>query len=124
MIYIYLLILSFTLTYLIKNYAIKKSLVSEVTKRSSHTIPTPHGGGIAIAITWFLGISYLHYINDINNPLYLALMVGIIIAIVSYFDDLFELSFKLRLFLQAFVAFLGLFFLGGFESLSFGLFNI
>jgi len=48
MIYIVLLLLSFILTYLIKNYAIKKSLVATVNERSSHTIPTPHGGGLAI----------------------------------------------------------------------------
>jgi len=124
MIYIYLFILSFSLTYFIKNYAIKKSLVAEVTERSSHNTPTPYGGGIAIAITWFLGLSYLFYKNDIDSSLYFALMVGIIISIVSYFDDLFELSPKLRLSVHSLVALLGLYFLGGFESFNFGLFSI
>ena len=124
MIYIFLFILSFILTYFIKNYAIKKSLVAEVTDRSSHTTPTPHGGGIAIAVTWFVGLSYLYYMDDIDSSLYLALMVGVIISVVSYFDDLFELSPKLRLSVQALVAFLGLYFLGGFESFYFGLFSI
>ena len=124
MIYLILLILSFSLTYLIKNYAIKKSLVAEVTDRSSHTTPTPHGGGIAIAITWFIGLSYLFFIDDIDSSLYLALMAGLIISVVSYFDDLFELSAKLRLSVQALVALLGLYFLGGFESFNFGFFSI
>ena len=118
MIYLALFILSFSLTYLIKNYAIKKSLVAEVNDRSSHTIPTPHGGGIAIAVSWFLGISYLHYLNDIDSSLYFALMVGIIISVVSYFDDLFELSAKVRLITQALVALLGLYFLGGLEEIN------
>ena len=52
------------------------------------------------------------------------MIVGIIISVVSYFDDLFELSAKLRLSVQALVAFLGLYFLGGFESFNFGLFGI
>jgi len=124
MLYILLLILSFILTYFIKNYAIKKSLIAEVNERSSHTAPTPHGGGIAIAVTWFVGLSYLFYIGDIDSSLYLALMVGVIISVVSYFDDLFELSAKLRLSVQALVALLGLYFLGGFESFNFGLFSI
>ena len=38
---------------------IKKSLVATVNERSSHTVPTPHGGGIALAITWFIGLIYL-----------------------------------------------------------------
>jgi len=124
LVYILLFIVSFSLTYLIKNYAIKKSLVAEVNERSSHTTPTPHGGGIAIAFTWFIGITYLFYMNDIDNSLYYALMVGLVISFVSYFDDLYELSAKLRLGVQALVALSGLYFLGGFESFSFFFFSI
>ena len=124
MLYVVLFLLSFLLTYFIKNYAIKKLLVAEVNERSSHTTPTPHGGGIAIAITWFIGLSYLFYMNEIDCSLYLSLMIGIIISIVSYFDDLFDLSPRFRVSVQAFVALLGLYFLGGFESLNFGLFSI
>ncbi|MDD2450053.1 MAG: glycosyl transferase, partial [Sulfurimonas sp.] len=66
MIYIILFLLSFSLTYLIKNYAIKKSLVAEVNERSSHTVATPHGGGIAVALTWFIGLIYLYFTNQIE----------------------------------------------------------
>ena len=124
MIYIFFFILSFILTYYIKNYAIKKSLVAEVTDRSSHTTPTPHGGGIAIAVTWFLGISYLYYLDNMNASLYFALMVGVIISVISYMDDLFELSAKIRLLIQSLVAILGLYFLGGFEIFDFGVFTV
>ncbi len=118
MIYILLLIISFTLTHLIKNYAIKKSFVAEVNERSSHTSPTPHGGGIAVAVTWFMGISYLFFINDIDSSLYFALLAGVIISVVSFFDDLFELSAKVRLVAQTLVAVLGLYFLGGLEKID------
>jgi Fuc2NAc and GlcNAc transferase len=123
-IYIILFILSFLLTYLIKKYAIKKSLVDIPNERSSHSVPTPHGGGIAIAITWFLGISYLFFMGQIDSPLYLALMVGVVISVVSYFDDLYELSAKVRLIFQVGVAVCGLYFLGGFKELDFGIFSI
>ena len=115
---------SLILTYVIKEHAIKNSLVAEITARSSHIVPTPPGGGIAIAITWFLGISYLYYIDDINPSLYFALMGGIIISVVSYFDDLYELSAKLRIIIQSSVAILGLYLLGGFTSIDLGLFSI
>ena len=52
--YLILLLLSFGLTYFIKEYAIKKSLVATINERSSHTVPTPHGGGIALALVWFV----------------------------------------------------------------------
>ncbi len=124
MIYILLLIISFTLTHLIKNYAIKKSFVAEVNERSSHTSPTPHGGGIAVAVTWFMGISYLFFINDIDSSLYFALLAGVIISVVSFFDDLFELSAKVRLVAQTLVAVLGLYFLGGLEKIDLLFFSI
>ncbi|WP_419671380.1 MraY family glycosyltransferase [Aliarcobacter butzleri] len=122
---IYLILLySFLLTYFIKNYMIKKSLVASVNERSSHTVPTPHGGGIAIAITWFIGLFYLYFIGQIENNLFYALLFGAVISIVSFFDDIYELSPKLRLIIQAIVAIGGLYFLGGFETLTFGIFDI
>jgi UDP-N-acetylmuramyl pentapeptide phosphotransferase/UDP-N-acetylglucosamine-1-phosphate transferase len=124
MIYIILLLLSFVLTYFVKEYAIKKSLVAEVNERSSHTVPTPHGGGIAIAVTWFVGLVYLYSIGEIDPSLFYALLVGALISIVSFFDDIYELSPKLRLAVQAIVALLGLYLLGGLQTLTFGFFDI
>ncbi|MEM5557237.1 glycosyltransferase family 4 protein [Aliarcobacter cryaerophilus] len=124
MIYLILLLFSFLFTYFIKNYMIKKSLVASVNERSSHTVPTPHGGGIAIAITWFIGLFYLYFSAQIENNLFYALLFGAVISIVSFFDDIYELSPKLRLIIQAIVAIGGLYFLGGFETLTFGIFDI
>ena len=124
MIYILLFFVSFAFTYLIKNYAIKKSLVAEVNERSSHTAPTPHGGGIAIALTWFVGLFYLYFYELIEPNLFYALLFGVVISLVSFFDDIYELSPKVRLIAQALVAIGGLVTLGGLESLDFGLFEI
>ncbi|RXJ69012.1 glycosyl transferase [Halarcobacter ebronensis] len=124
MFYLLFFIFSFILTYLIKNYAIKKSLVASVNERSSHTVPTPHGGGIAIAITWFIALFYLRLTLQIDEVLFNALLVGFIISIVSFLDDLYELSAKLRFMIQALVAILSLYFLGGFNSLDLGFFTI
>lgn len=124
MIYILLFILSFSLTYFIKNYAIKKSLVATVNERSSHTVPTPHGGGIAIAITWFVGLFYLYFSRELDTSLFYALLVGIVISIVSFFDDIYELSAKFRLVVQSIVAVLGISFIGGLDSINLGIFSI
>ncbi|WP_331774324.1 MraY family glycosyltransferase [Sulfurospirillum sp. 1612] len=124
MIYLLLFLISFFLTYIIKNYAIKKSLLDIPNARSSHTTPTPHGGGIAIALTWFAGILFLYYHHDIPKTLFDALLVGMLISGVSYLDDLFTLKAKSRLAVQAIVAVLGLYCLGGFSTLNLGLFTI
>ena len=70
MIYLVLFLVSFSLTYFIKEYALKKSLVATVNERSSHTVPTPHGGGIAVALTWFVGLLYLYINNQIDPTLF------------------------------------------------------
>src|SRR5574344_2460019 len=119
---IYLIL--FLLTYFIKNYMIKKSLVAVVNERSSHTVPTPHGGGIALAITWFIGLMYLYFIGEISSNLFYALLFGAVISIVSFFDNIYELSPKIRLIVQSIVAIGGLYFLGGFDTLTFGIFDI
>ena len=124
MIYIILFLISFTLTYFIKEYAIKKSLVATVNERSSHTVPTPHGGGIALSITWFAGLIYLYLSAQIEANLFFALLTGSIISVASFFDDIYELSPKVRLIAQSSVAFLGLVSLGGLESINLGVFEI
>ena len=124
MIYIILLLLSFGLTYFIKEYAIKKSLVATVNERSSHSVPTPHGGGIAVSLTWFTGLIYL-YVNDQIEPmLFYALIIGAVIAVVGLVDDIVELSPKLRMVVFTLVGASGLYIIGGLESITFGLFNI
>ena len=55
---------------------IKKSLVASVNERSSHTTPTPHGGGIALSLTWFIGLVYLYFIGEIEPSLFYALLFG------------------------------------------------
>lgn len=124
MLYLVLFILSFTITYLIKNYAIKKSLVAEVNERSSHATPTPHGGGIAIALAWFIGLFYLYFYELIEPNLFYALLVGVVISLVSFFDDIYGLSPKVRLVTQSIVALGALVALGGFESLNFRIFTV
>lgn len=124
MVYVILFLISFSFTYFIKNYMIKKCLVATVNERSSHTVPTPHGGGIALSLTWFIGLVYLYFAGEIESNLFYALLFGAIISIISFFDDIYELSPKTRLVAQAVVAIGGLYFLGGFETLTFGVFDI
>lgn len=124
MIYIVLFFSSLLLTYIIYRISLKRSWLAKVTERSSHTVATPHGGGIAIALTWFFSLLYLFKYNMIDPSLFYALMCGSLLSLVSYFDDLYELSPKIRLFVQAAVSIMGLYALGGLAKIDFGLFTI
>ena len=124
MIYLGLFCFSFILTYFIRNYAIKNSLIAEINERSSHSVPTPHGGGIAIALTWFIGLLYLFIIQEIDYVLFYSLFLGIIICVVSFLDDIYELSPKIRLIIQSLVAVNAIIILGGLDTITFGFFDI
>src|SRR4030042_1840966 len=108
-------IISFTLTWLYRKYAIKKSILDLPNERSSHTIPVPKGGGIAVAITWFLGITYMFIENKIEKQLFYALLAGIPLTIAGFIDDIISIKPSIRLIIQIFVAALGLYFLGGIQ---------
>ena len=114
-VYFSIFFISVIITILVRKIAIKKSLLAKVNERSSHTIATPTGGGVAIIISWFLGLIYLYLKNNIEKELFFALSSAIIISIVSFLDDIYELSPKIRLFFQLITAILGLYFLNFFS---------
>jgi UDP-N-acetylmuramyl pentapeptide phosphotransferase/UDP-N-acetylglucosamine-1-phosphate transferase len=86
-------------------------------KRSLHEVPTPHGGGLAIILTWYVGISILYYNNIVEKPLYLALLCGIMLAIVSLIDDLIGLKPIIRLIVHFITSIAAFYFVGGLRPL-------
>lgn len=116
--------ITFILVYFIRHLAIKKSIVDIPNERSSHSIPTPRGGGLAIAIVWYFGISIFNFFDLIPSQLYWALMSGILLSIISFIDDVVDLSPRIRLFAQVASSGLALWFLGGLKFLDIGLFHI
>lgn len=108
-----LLFLSFILTFFIKQIATRLSVIDIPNERSSHKTPTPRGGGLAIVISWYVGITILFYFNFIDNHLYYALLSGAILAIVSLIDDVTDLSPVVRLLAQITTAVTAFIFLNG-----------
>ncbi len=120
--YFILILISLVLTYIVRVIAIKKSIMDIPNDRSSHSVPTPRGGGIAIVLTWFLGLSYFFYCDKIDAKLFYALLSGIFLVIISFIDDIKNLSPKLRMTFQIISTVLALYFLGGLQRVDFGFF--
>lgn len=83
---------------LIRHHAARLGLVQAANARSSHTVPTPTGGGLAIAIGSTLsGLAML-----LALPLTTAtvLLAGLAIAIIGFIDDRKPISARRRLFAQ------------------------
>ena len=122
MIYFILFLISLVFTYLIKMYSLKKSIMDIPNERSSHTVPTPRGGGLAIIFTFYLGLFYFK--DMIDGKLFLALFTAIPVAIISLIDDINPLSSKIRLFVQSCSALLALYLLGGVQHIDFIFFEL
>jgi UDP-N-acetylmuramyl pentapeptide phosphotransferase/UDP-N-acetylglucosamine-1-phosphate transferase len=108
---------SFLLTYLIRRIALRKKLVSIPNQRSLHVIPTPVGGGLAIVITWYIGITILFFSGIIERELYFALLTGVILAIVSFINDVIDIKPLVRLFFHFITAIIAFILLGGLRKL-------
>ena len=122
MIYIGLFFLSALLTYIIKLYATRKNVLDIPNERSSHSMPTPKGGGLAIIMVFYIGLFYFK--EHVDSTLFYALFCAIPIAIISLLDDILTLSSKIRFFVQSVSTGMALFFLGGVSSIDFILFEL
>jgi len=90
--------------------------------RSSHTVATPRGGGLAIIISFYIGVMYFH--NEIDKSLFYALFSAIPIIIISLIDDIISVSSKIRLLIQSISSITALYILGGIDSIDFIFFEL
>lgn len=106
------LLISLALSRLVIHY-FGRRLLDTPNIRSSHQIPTPRGGGIALAcgviITMLTALEFT-YINP--APIYWLLLPSGLIAILGICDDLFNLNIGIRLTIQFLLAGLGIYFIG------------
>lgn len=113
-------ILSWLLASRVRLYALDK-LLDIPNERSSHSSPTPRGGGLAIAVTTIGGIILAAMWKWIDWDLAIALSGGgAMIAAVGWIDDHKDLPALTRFAVQFFSAFWAMFWLGGLNSLSVG----
>ncbi len=118
------LLISFVGTYIIKILASRLSIVDVPNHRSSHNEITPRGGGLAIVIAWYIGITILYLSGLIESPLYFAFISGALLAIVSLIDDIVNLPPIVRLSVQVASSIGALYFLQGMEPISFCFFSL
>ncbi|MFK5915661.1 MAG: glycosyltransferase family 4 protein [Woeseiaceae bacterium] len=108
---------SFLLTELIFRYSLKNNILDSPNERSSHSVATPHGGGIAIVFCFLVAIGFSDLLP--NNIVYAFMGASTLVAAIGFWDDRFEISAKWRL-LSHFIAVAWvLFWLGGFPEYSF-----
>ncbi len=114
-------LLSYVTTRQMMRLAIEKQIIDVPNDRSSHTVPTPTGGGIAVVmwtvVSWSICLATGWVSYSTLVPLLLA---SLLIAGIGYVDDRRDLpaSWRLAIHLLAAVVIVGYF--GGIETIEFG----
>lgn len=117
-------VLSWLLASRVRLYALDRML-DIPNERSSHSSPTPRGGGFAIAVTTLGGIAVAASLNWVPRDLAIALTGGgVMIATVGWIDDHRSLSPLTRFAVQFISAGWAIFWLGGLPSLRLGILSV
>lgn len=85
-------------TWLARGYALRHALIDQPGERRSHDMPTPRGGGIAIAAALLVALAWLALVDPARALLHVAIGAGLLlVAGVGWIDDHRPLSPWLRL---------------------------
>jgi len=110
---------SFFLTGAMRRYAVSRSLVDIPNARSSHMLPTPRGGGVAIVLTFLLALGPLLFFGLISPAVFVACVgAGALIAIIGFMDDHGHIAARWRLLGHFIAASWAIFWLGGLPAIS------
>jgi Fuc2NAc and GlcNAc transferase len=90
-------LLSWGMTGLVRQYALKHSM-DVPNERSSHSVPTPRGGGVAIVLTFLLGAAAFYSTGRLSIT-FLAgcCAAGALIAAIGFLDDHSHIPARWRL---------------------------
>ena len=122
LIFIFAAVLSYLTVYVIRRYAEQRQILDHPNERSSHAVPTPRGGGLAmIALVLGIGICFVSQAGVNRRLIYLV--CGVIIAWVGWRDDIHSLSPCVRFGVQGIVAAISIWGLGYFKVVTIPMFG-
>jgi Fuc2NAc and GlcNAc transferase len=114
-------VVSTLLTGIIRRVALARGVLDVPNARSSHVLPTPRGGGLAIVVTVLFTIGFMYALGNVPPDLAAVLLIGgPCVALIGFIDDIRSVSASLRLAVH-FAAFAGcVFCLGPLPPVDFG----
>lgn len=88
---------SAAMTYGVRQYLVARKAFDLPNARSSHSVPVPRGGGVAIVVCFFLALLGAVFVGRVPPRfLSVAFAGGGLVALVGFLDDLRPLSALLR----------------------------
>ncbi len=105
-----------------RDYALRRSLLDIPNERSSHEIPTPRGGGLAIAVVVLSAVVALGSIGELPTNITAAFAGGgFLVAVIGWMDDHRSVPALWRACIHLLAAFWALYWLGGFPHWEAGI---
>jgi UDP-N-acetylmuramyl pentapeptide phosphotransferase/UDP-N-acetylglucosamine-1-phosphate transferase len=102
-------ILTLIMTIFVRRVLLKRAVLDRPNERSSHTEPTPRGGGWALLFTLIPGLVFASILT-LQPTHYLPLIVGVVLlALISWWDDMRSVKPSLRLGVHLLAALMGSF---------------
>lgn len=112
-------VFSFALTHVLRRYALHKSLLDIPNGRSSHTVATPRGGGVAIVVSYLVALVWMLSAGLMERDPFLAMFgAGVLIAALGFLDDHGHIAARWRLLGHFLAAAWALFWLGGLPAID------
>lgn len=110
---------SLLLTWVLRRYALSRSLMDIPNGRSSHSVPTPRGGGVAIVLTYLVTLVLVAFAGWVSWSAALPLLgAGALIAVVGFLDDHGHIAARWRLLAHFGAAIWALLWMGGLPTIS------
>lgn len=107
----------------VRTWLMKKQVIDLPNERSSHSIPTPRGGGLVIVLGTLVVALVSMFFSQSWRESIVFIIVGCGVAWIGWQDDIRSLSPKLRFLFQGVAALATIVGLGYFESITIPLFG-
>lgn len=89
---------SLLMTFMLRRYALHRQLIDMPNARSSHTVPTPRGGGVAIAVSFLAALAAVAAVGILPLDQFAGLFgAGLIVALIGFADDHGHIAARWRL---------------------------
>lgn len=107
-------VVSWGLTFVLRRYALANSLMDTPNERSSHSVPTPRGGGVAIVVSFLLALLILRGLDLMSLATLVGLLgSGLLVALIGFADDHGHIAARWRLLGHFAASIWALYWLGG-----------
>lgn len=111
---------SLLLTAVLRRYALGRQIIDVPNARSSHTVPTPRGGGVAIVVTFLASLPVLAVLGWVPPAVLMGIGgAGALVAVIGFMDDHGHIAARWRLLGHFAAAAWMLFWLDGLAPLEF-----